>query len=640
MPTQMTAPPALDSTSFRNPTPRVMRRREHTLEIVSDAGEGAQKCGQIFGAISAKMGNGVWTVEIIPAEIQPPPRIPEGASGYRIRIGSGPVTNWGDETQLVLAFNEQALLARHRLGALAPDAVILLEDCWATHPDEDVQRAWTDALAELATRDYTLILVPMDAQCRTLVDNPRKGKNMFALGVLACVYARDLDRIRDQIAHAFRKKSEQVYTTNVALLELGYRWAEEHLDLRIEVPTMATDTPMVVMNGNEALGMGALAAGFELCAMYPITPATSASHFLGETFDRFGGILHQAEDEIAAAGVAIGASYAGKVALTITSGPGLALKTEFIGLAVMTETPLVVVDVQRGGPSTGLPTKVEQSDLLAVLYGQPGDAPKVVLAPATIEECFHVMVTARRIAETFRSVVFVLSDANLATGVQPFPRPVVEERWMRAALDLDDVAPGTKPYDWDPQTGLSRRLIPGQLHGAHTLTGLEHDSRSKVAYSGSIHQHSSAMRSRKLAVLQSMLLPPTVHGDEEGDLLVVGWGSTKGAIEEAVDRLRAEGRRVSSTQLTFLSPLQPGLRELFGRFAKVCTVELNYSDEPGAPYTTAESRRYGQLAWLLRAHTLVDVDCWTRVAGEPLRPAAIEGAMRDKLTVEAPRGVA
>jgi 2-oxoglutarate ferredoxin oxidoreductase subunit alpha len=640
MPTQMTAPPALDSTSTARPPRRAIRRREHTLEIVSDAGEGAQKCGQIFGAISAKMGNGVWTVEIIPAEIQPPPRIPEGASGYRIRIGSGPVTNWGDETQLVLAFNEQALLARHRLGALADDAVILLEDCWATHPDEDVQRAWTDALAELGTRNYTLILVPMDAQCRTLVDNPRKGKNMFALGVLACVYARDLERTRDQIAHAFRKKSEQVYANNVALLELGYRWAEEHLDLRIDVPAMPADTPMVVMNGNEAIGMGALAAGFELCAMYPITPATSASHFLGETFDRFGGILHQAEDEIAAAGVAIGASYAGKVALTITSGPGLALKTEFIGLAVMIETPLVVVDVQRGGPSTGLPTKVEQSDLLAVLYGQPGDAPKVVLAPATIEECFHVMVTARRIAEAFRSVVFVLSDANLATGVQPFPRPVLEERWMRAALDVSDVAPGTKPFDWDPQTGLSRRLIPGQLHGAHTLTGLEHDDRSKVAYSGSIHQHSSTMRSRKLAVLQSMLLPPPVHGDAEGDLLVVGWGSTKGAIEEAVDRLRAEGLRVSSTHLTFLSPLQPGLRELFGRFANVCTVELNYSDEPGAPYITDDSRRYGQLAWLLRAHTLVDIDCWTRVAGEPLKPGAIASAMREKLSTAHAGGVA
>jgi 2-oxoglutarate ferredoxin oxidoreductase subunit alpha len=385
------------------------------------------------------------------------------------------------------------------------------------------------------------------------------------------------------------------------------------------------------MNGNEALGMGALAAGFDLCAMYPITPATSASHYLGEMFDKFGGVLHQAEDEIAAAGVAIGASYAGSVALTITSGPGLALKTEFIGLAVMTETPLVLVDVQRGGPSTGLPTKVEQSDLLAVLYGQPGDAPKIVIAPATIEECFHVMVTARRIAEAFRCVVVVLSDANLATGVQPFPRPVLEERWMNTTYDQDAVPPGTKPYDWDERTGLSRRVIPGQPNGAFTLTGLEHDGRSKVAYTGGVHQHSSTMRSRKLAVLQSLLLPPVEHGDDTGDLLVVGWGSTKGAIEEAVDRMRAEGQRVSSLQLTFLSPLQPGIREIFARFDRVCTVELNYSDEPDAPYITPDNRRLGQLAWLLRAATLTDVDCWTRVPGEPLRPGAIVDAIRGKL---------
>jgi len=192
----------LEASVSSHPPLGVDIRAEHTLEILSDPGEGAQKCGQIFGAVSAKMGNGVWTVEIIPAEIQPPPRIPEGASGFRIRIGSGPVTNWGDETQLVLAFNEQVLLSRHRIGALAPDAVILLEDCWATHPDEDVQRAWTEAIAELSTRDYTLIRVPMDAQCRTLVDNPRKGKNMFALGVLACVYARDESSVSAS-RHAF-----------------------------------------------------------------------------------------------------------------------------------------------------------------------------------------------------------------------------------------------------------------------------------------------------------------------------------------------------------------------------------------------------------------------------------------------------
>jgi len=609
---------------------------EHTLEIVSDSGEGAQKCGQIFGAVSAKMGNGVWTVEIIPAEIQPPPRTPEGASGYRIRIGSHPVTNWGDQVQLVLAFNEQVLLSRHRLGALAEDATILVENHWATHANPDIRAAWAAAMTELSSRNYRIIGVPMEEQCLTIDENPRKGKNMFALGLLAYIYDRELQRIEDQIAYAFRKKSEEVYERNVALLRLGYEWARTNIEFRVDVPVAVSDRPLVVMNGNEALALGALASGMELCAMYPITPATSVSHFLADVFEKFGGILHQAEDEIAAAGVAIGASYAGKVAFTVTSGPGLALKTEFIGLAVMTETPLVVIDVQRGGPSTGLPTKVEQSDLLAALYAQPGDAPRIVLAPSTIEECFHAVITARRLAEAFRAVVIVLSDANLATGVQPFPRPTPLAEWQAAEPDLAPVPSGLRPYDWDERTGLSRRFIPGQPDGMYTVTGLAHDERSKVAYDSSVHQRSSTMRSRKLAVLQQMLMPPTLRGDDDaGDLLIVGWGSTRGAIEEAVDRARAEGLSVSSLHLTFLSPLEPGLADIFSRFKKVATVEINYSDSLGDPFITAENRRRGQLAWLLRAHTLVDVDCWTRVPGEPLRPGAILEAIKEMLKLEA-----
>ncbi|HEX6048109.1 MAG TPA: 2-oxoacid:acceptor oxidoreductase subunit alpha [Gemmatimonadaceae bacterium] len=615
--------------------PAAVRLPEHIIEIVSDSGEGAQKCGQIFAAVSAKMGNGVWTVEIIPAEIQPPARVPEGASGNRIRIGSKPVSNWGDTTDLVVAFNEQVLLARHRLGALAPNATILLENKWASHPDDDVRAAWTAALEELGKRDYRIVLVPMEEECLTCVDDARKGKNMFALGMLAWIYDRDLSRIDEQIAHAFRKKSEEVYERNVALVRLGYSWAAANLTFRVDVPATPSDRPMVVMNGNEALSLGALAAGFELCAMYPITPATSVSHHLAEVFYRVGGVVHQAEDEIAAIGVAVGASYAGKVAMTVTSGPGLALKTEFIGLAVMTETPLVLVDVQRGGPSTGLPTKVEQADLLAAIFGQPGDAPHVVMAPATIEECFHVMVTARRIAETFRTVVIVLSDANLATGVQPFPRPALDDRWQAAPLELDPVPKDSKPYEWDPVTGLSKRRIPGQPGGMFTLTGLEHDANSKVAYGGGVHQHSSAMRSRKLATLETLLSPPPIRGADAGDLLVVGWGSTKGAIEEAVERAQAEGLSVSSAHLNFLSPLQPGLQEMFRRFRGVMTVELNYSDEPDGVTITERNRRRGQLAWLLRAATLVDVDCWTRIPGEPLRPAAILDGIRRKLRADA-----
>jgi 2-oxoglutarate ferredoxin oxidoreductase subunit alpha len=600
----------------------------HTVEVVSDPGEGAQKCGQIFGSVSAKTGNGVWTVEIIPAEIQPPPRLPAGASGIRIRLGSERVTNWGDRTNLVVAFNEQVLLARHRLDALEDDAIILLENMWASHRDEDIRREWKEAMEELSDNSYRIIEIPMNDLCETVVEDPKLGKNMFALGLLSCLYGRDKDLLKAEIAHAFRRKSEDVYLKNVELLKLGYTWADENLDFRFDVPARATDTEMVVMSGNQAVAFGAIAAGMELAAMYPITPATSVSHQLGEVFEAYGGILHQAEDEIAAAGVAIGASYSGKVAFTITSGPGLALKTEFLGLAVMTEVPLVVVDVQRGGPSTGLPTKVEQSDLLAALFGQPGDAPKVVMAPATIEGCFHAMITARRIAEAFRTVVIVLTDANLATGVQPFPRPQLETAWQAPPPDQGPVPEGMRPYEWDPDTGLSRRFIPGQPGGEHTLTGLAHDEVSHVAYSSDINQRASEMRSRKLAALQQMLKPPTVNGAESGDLLVVGWGSTCGAIEEAVERAQADGLSVSSLHLTFLSPLEPGLKTIFRRFKKVMTVEINYSDETDMPNVTDENRRRGQLAWVLRAATLVDVDCWTRVLGEPLRPGAIHEAIK------------
>jgi 2-oxoglutarate ferredoxin oxidoreductase subunit alpha len=601
------------------------------LEIVSDSGEGAQKCGQILGNVSARMGNGVWTVEIIPAEIEPPPRSPAGASGNRVRLGKGPVTNWGDETKLVVAFNEQALLGRHRLGALAPGATVLIENLWATHSDPEIRRQWSEALAEMEGSGYRILEVPMEERCLTVVENARRGKNMFVLGLLSWIYDRDRDLCREQIESAFRKKSEQVAAANVRLFEEGYAWAADNLDFRIEVETSPVREPMVVMSGNDAIALGAVAAGMELAAMYPITPATSVSHRLGEMFERFGGVLHQAEDEIAAAGVAIGASYAGKVAFTITSGPGLALKTEFLGLSIMAEIPLVVVDVQRGGPSTGLPTKVEQSDLLAAIFGQPGDAPHVVIAPATIEECFHVMVTARRIAEAFRAVVIVLSDANLATGMQPFRRPAIDPAWLAESPDQAPVPEGMQPYEWDPGTGMSNRIVPGQPGGMHTLTGLAHDEASHVVYDSSTHQRSSTMRSRKIAVLNRALQPPEVNGSPEGDLLVVGWGSTKGAIEEAVSRARSDGLSVSSLHLRFLSPLEPGLRAIFDRFGKVMTVEINYRDEPDDPYISEENRRRGQLAFLLRAQTLVDVDCWTRVPGEPLRPRMILDAIRGRL---------
>jgi 2-oxoglutarate ferredoxin oxidoreductase subunit alpha len=625
---------AAETIGARRAAKKVATLEEHIVEIMSDSGEGAQKCGQSFGSIAARMGNGVWTVEIIPAEIQPPARSVAGASGNRIRIGSKRITNGGDEADLVIAFNEQVLLGRLNAGEFKPGCIILLESMWAASPDPKIAAQYKETRDRLVADGYRVHEVPMENECRKLVSDPRKGKNMFVLGMLCNLYSLDMDLAREQIAFIFGKKAEKVIRSNVALLEAGFDWAEHNLEFGYRVPALRATEPQLVINGNTAIALGVLASGMDICAMYPITPATSASHYLSDVFERAGGIVHQAEDEIAACAFAIGASYAGKVAVTITSGPGYSLKQEGIGLAVMAEIPLVVVNVQRGGPSTGQPTKAEQSDLFTAMFGSHGDAPKVVMATSSIEDCFYSMITARRLAETFNMVVVVLSDASLATAQQPFPRPQFSEDWLAPPIDQNPVPEGAKPYDWDPITGLSRRFVPGQPGGMHTLTGLAHDRSSRVAYDGETNDQGMHARSLKLAALQRMLAPPKVFGDEEGDLLIVGWGSTKGAIEESVERLRAEGHKVSSLHLNFLQPMPGGIKEILGRFKHVMTVEGNWSDRTDDPLIDDSNRRYSALATLLRARYLVDVDCWTETRGRPISPGSICNELRKRLARE------
>jgi 2-oxoglutarate ferredoxin oxidoreductase subunit alpha len=623
------------------PARPVTELAEHIVEVISDSGEGAQRCGQSLAAIAARMGNGIWTTEIIPAEIQPPARSVAGASGIRIRIGSQQVSNGGDQTDLVVAFNEQVLIGRVQARELKPGATILLECMWRTHLDPAVVDAYTRTVEALRADGFRVVEVPLEDRCREWVDDPRRGKNMFVLGLLCQLYGLDAGLAREQIARVFRKKDEAVIRSNLALFEAGSAWAETELDLRYRIPAVRSTVPQVVLNGNTAIALGVMASGMDICAMYPITPATSASHYLSEVFEKVGGLVHQAEDEIAACAFAVGASYAGKCAVTITSGPGLSLKQEVLGLAVMAEIPLVVVDVQRGGPSTGQPTKVEQGDLLAAIYGGHGDAPKVVLAPCSIEDCFYSILTARKIAETFGMVVVVLSDASLATAQQPFPRPEFSEDWLAPPVDQTPVPPGAKPYDWDPVTGLSRRFQPGQPGGMHTLTGLAHDRASKVAYDPSINEEGLRARSLKLAALQKTLLPPKVFGaadGEGGDMLLVGWGSTMGAIQESVTRLRAEGLSVASLHLRFLNPLPGGLREIFSRFGRVMTIEGSWSDRPDDELIDADNRRYSALAMMLRSRYLVDVDCWSQSRGQPIKPGDICRAVRAALpTQEATR---
>ena len=604
---------------------------QNVVEIISDSGEGAQRCGQALGAIAARMGNGVWTDEIIPAEIRPPARSVAGASGNRIRLGAERITNGGDRTDIVIAFNEQVLLGRVRAGELKEGCTILLESMWRDNPDPSISGAYVGTYDKLVASGFKVYEIPMERECRTMVADARRGKNMFALGILCSIYSLDLQLARDQIALTFGKKASGVIKSNVMLLDAGHAWAETNLDFKYNIPAVRATEPQIVVNGNTALALGVLASGMEICAMYPITPATSASHYLSDVFEKVGGVVHQAEDEIAACAFAIGASYAGKCTVTITSGPGYSLKQEAIGLAVMAEIPLVVVNVQRGGPSTGQPTKAEQGDLLTAMFGSHGDAPKVVIAASTIEDCYYAVITARKIAETFNMVVVVLTDAALATSQTLFARPKFNEAWVAPPIDQSPIPPGAKPYDWDHETGLARRFIPGQAGGMHTVTGLAHDRLSHVAYDPGINEETLRFRSLKLAALQRTLAAPPVFGDDEGDLLVVGWGSTKGTIEEAVQRLRDEGLKVSSMHLQFLQPMAPGIKEAMARFKKVMTIEGNWCDRPEDTIIDDTNRRYSALAMLLRARYLVDVDCWSEVRGQPIKPGTLCQVFRAKL---------
>ncbi|WP_319411781.1 2-oxoacid:acceptor oxidoreductase subunit alpha [uncultured Cohaesibacter sp.] len=605
--------------------------QEHIVEIVSDSGEGAQRCGQSLASIAARSGHGIWTVEIIPAEIQPPHRSIAGASGNRVRMAAHKVTNVGDKADLVIAFNEQVLLSRLQANEIKPGATILIEEMWKSNKDPAIAQNYERVTAEVRAAGYKLFEIPMEAECHKYVPDATKGKNMFVLGILCTIYSLDNDLAEAQVRLTFAKKDQKIVDANLELLAAGRAWAADNLGIRYMIPAAPVVKPQIVTNGNAALALGVVASGMEVCSMYPITPATSASHYLSTIFEKVGCVVHQAEDEISAATFAIGASYAGKCSVTITSGPGLSLKQEAIGLAVMAEIPLVVINVQRGGPSTGLPTKVEQGDLMAAMFGSHGDAPKVVMAVDSIEDCFYSVITARKIAETFNMVVVILSDAALSTAQQPFDRPVFNADWLAPPVNQSAVPVDAHPYDWDERTGIATRFIPGQPNGMHCLTGLAHDRDSHVAYDPQINEEGLLNRSRKLAALQKSLRLAPVYGDEEGDLLLIGWGSTRGAIEEAVKLMREKGHKVSSLHLKYLQPMASGIDAVMKRFGKVMTIENNWNDPKSDPLIDESNRRYSHLAMLLRSRWLVDVDCWGNARGQPLKPSEIMAAALAKL---------
>jgi 2-oxoglutarate ferredoxin oxidoreductase subunit alpha len=360
------------------------------------------------------------------------------------------------------------------------------------------------------------------------------------------------------------------------------------------VDSQKRDRSQVVMNGNEAMAFGFIAAGVRFGAGYPITPWSDIMEILRRELPKYGGSFIQCEDEIASISMAIGASYAGKVAVTGSSGPGIALKAEAAGWAGMAEVPLIVVDIQRGGPSTGMPTNIEQSDLNIAVYGGHGDSPRVVLAPANVEDCFYMAIEAVNIARKYNTPVYILSDQAIATRIEAFPEPDLEKVCQDISPDLTPVA-DHKPYDLAAKDGIVPRVVPGTriMSGKYPIaTGLEHDELGHPTGSPKLHMQMTAKRRKKFQALAATLPTPKIYGPSEGNVLLVGWGSTEGPIREAVDRARAAGDSVSSLHIRSINPLPPGLENIFSGFNHIFVVEINDEGIYGVG---------GQLAALLRA---------------------------------------
>ncbi|MEC7812873.1 MAG: 2-oxoacid:acceptor oxidoreductase subunit alpha, partial [Verrucomicrobiota bacterium] len=421
-----------------------------------------------------------------------------------------------------------------------------------------------------------------------------KGKNIYALGLIAGMFSLDATKLERLINERFGGKGESIVKTAMDAFQAGCRYQSNDISNLFRLARGGAErSNQVVMSGNEAIGYGLIAAGVRFGAGYPITPWSEIMELLRRELPKYGGSFIQCEDEIASVSMAIGASYGGHVAVTGSSGPGISLKTEAIGWAVMAEMPLVVIDVQRGGPSTGLPTDVEQSDLNIALYGGHGDSPRVVLAVSDVEDCFYTAIEAVNIARKFSVPVFVLSDQAIATRIEAFNEPDLKTICKDVELDLSPV-PSHKPYDLSSGDGLSQHRAPGTRieDGRYpVVTGLEHDESGHPSGDAVNHIAMTKKRRNKLKTLADELPVPEVYGADSGDVLLVGWGSTKGPLLEAVEELSNNGDALSALHIKHINPLPNGLDAIFSRFNSVYVVEMN----DGGVYG------YGQLAGVLRA---------------------------------------
>jgi 2-oxoglutarate/2-oxoacid ferredoxin oxidoreductase subunit alpha len=609
----------------------VRARRRETLEsavirFAGDSGDGMQVTGSQFTNTTALFGNDLATFPDFPAEIRAPAGTLPGVSGFQIQFGARDVSTPGDAVDALVAMNPAALQVN--LADLKTGGILIVNADNFEASDLKKARLTANPLEDGSLEGYRVFALPLGKLTRAALQDlgldaksMDRSKNFFALGMCYWLYNRSLETTERWLAQKF-KAQPLLAQANERALKAGYAYcdATEAFQVTYDVPP-ARLAPGLYRNlsGNTALALGFVAAaqkaGLTLFqGSYPITPASDVLHELS-TLKEYGVVTFQAEDEIAAITSAIGAAYAGALAITTTSGPGMALKTEAIGLATMVELPLVVVDIQRGGPSTGLPTKTEQADLLQALFGRNSEAPVPVLAASSPGDCFWVALEASRIAIKYMTPVIVLSDGYLANGAEPWRIPDPGELPEIPVSFRSDPA-GFQPYARDAQTLARPWAVPGTAGLEHRIGGLEkQDVTGNVSYDPLNHEAMVRMRAAKVQAVLADVPDAVAAGDPDGELLIVGWGSTRGAIDAAVRAARARGLRIGHVQLRHLNPLPANLGELLKRYRRVLVPELNM----------------GQLVWLLRARYLVDAVGYAKVQGKPFKQGELEAKIDEIL---------
>ena len=555
--------------------PKVSKIHEAVIRIAGNSQDGIQSIGGFLARLAGRSEQEVMTFMTIPSTISGGPSI------FQVRLSSGEVLTSGDEADVLMAFYQHSY---DNHVDFVKEGGVILYDTSHVEPREDLQEKFRHIGCPITS-------LTVEAIGGTAKD---KGKNIFALGLVARMFDLDSTRIEGLITERFKGKPESVTETALSAFHAGHGYPLTTLAeiYEFEDPK-ARDTEQVVCTGNEALAYGILAAGVRYGAAYPITPWSDIMELLRRELPKYDGIFVQAEDEIAAVSIAIGASWGGRCAVTGSSGPGIALKSEAIGWAVMAEIPLLVIDVQRGGPSTGMPTNVEQSDLNIACFGGHGDSPRVVIAPSSVEDCFYTAIEAVNIARKYSTPVIILTDQAIATRIEAFGMPNLKEVCQDISPDLsprDD----HKPYDLSSADGITQHVAPGTFikSGKYpVVTGLEHNEMGHPSGSPKMHTDMTAKRRSKLQALGRELPKPEVFGPEEGNVLMVGWGSTQGSLREATERARKTGDSISSLTIRHINPLPEGLEDIFSGFNHVFVVENNDENLYG----------YGQLCALLRA---------------------------------------